>query len=189
MRSNAGRRLIRRRVPQQAGDYTVEVMGRRYAVTDMKRASDIVLHIQGAENLGASQMGAEFPIRAGELLIGYVTYNGRVWKGHPRDWETNECVYEPWPRQEPVPPITKSRVIRNNPRYPARACDAHFDREECLADPSGCGYAGCAVGDGNLCRTPVRHYQDTKSELCDEHRREFLRTHRFDDRRGEWVEK
>lgn len=180
------RRPQRRELPH---DYTVEVMGRRYAVTDMKRASDIVLHIQASENLGASEMGAEFPIRAGEFLIGYVTYNGRVWKGDPRNWETNECVYEPFRGPGPIPPVSPSRVVRNNPVH-RRRCDKHDDISECIASPSSCGFTACDAHEGeDYCKTPSHHYADTKSFFCSEGRAQFLRDYRFDEQLGDWVER
>ena len=38
MRSNASRKMIRRpMLPKASNDFTVEVLGRRYAVTSMKR--------------------------------------------------------------------------------------------------------------------------------------------------------
>lgn len=187
MKSSAGKKVIRRPPPRLSNDFTVEILGRRYAVTDMQRASQIVSTIRDQHNLGASQMGGQFPIRAGDVIVGYVSYNGKVWQGHPDNWEHNKCVLDPY-AEDRVPQVSPARVVRNNPS----ACALHDDSDECRADPSACRYAGC---DGRLChedpvsRTRPRYYADTKSFFCDACRSLFLREYRWDDDRGEWVEK
>ncbi len=72
-----------------------------------------------------------------------------------------------------------------------RKCDLHDEPEECEADPSSCRYGGCdAHGDrAPECMTKAQHYADTKSFMCDEGRKQFLKDYRWDDRRGEWVQR
>ncbi len=173
--------------------YTVEIQDRRYTVIDMVRASQIVETIRDRSGAGASEMGAQFPVRDGLKIIGYVSYNGRVWAGRPEDAGTDRVhlVYDPSEKAHrdayQIPRgVTSSRVVRNNP---IRKCDLHDAPEECQADPSSCRYGGCdAHGDrGPECLTHAQHYADTKSFMCDAGRKQFLKEMRWDDRRGEWV--
>lgn len=32
-----------------------------------------------------------------DLLVGYVSYNGKVWKGDPANWKQNRLIFEPQP--------------------------------------------------------------------------------------------
>lgn len=64
-------------------EYLLEILGRRIPVDDMEQASKIVERIRDAGGYGVSQMGAEFPILEDGIPVGYVSYNGRVWKGQP----------------------------------------------------------------------------------------------------------
>jgi hypothetical protein len=121
------RALIRREV---AHDYTVEILGRRYPVVDMVRAAQIVESIRDQNGYGASQMGSQFPIRDAGLIIGYVSYNGRVWAGQPQDSGTGRVhlVYDPSEKAHrdayKVPSgVTPSRVVRNNPDLTQRQRD------------------------------------------------------------------
>jgi hypothetical protein len=72
------------------------------------------------------------------------------------------------------------------------SCAVHDTSEDCRADRSACRYGGCDgvenYQDGT-CKTPPRHYADTKSFFCDEHRKKFLKDHRWDDEKGAWVER
>lgn len=225
-RALAGRRGAG--LPAAGPEYTVEILGRRIPVSDMRDASEKVDAIISRSGMGASEIGAEFPVRDKGFVIGYVSYNAKVWKGQPGSFPEAELMYDPYVKEAP-PPMTRTverepfcfahthtkdytrpgelfvrcgwchakrvdeegreyrpvRVIRNNP---ARRCDKHEELAECQADPSSCRWAGCAVCDDDA-KSPVRHYTDTKSELCGECRRKFLQDHRFDDRRGEWVER
>lgn len=78
----------------RAPQYTVEILGRRYPVANMIQASEFVGHFSG--RYGASEIGSQFPVREGETVIGYVSYNGKVWKGDPRFWERAELMYDPY---------------------------------------------------------------------------------------------
>ena len=79
------------------------------------------------------------------------------------------------------------RDFRDAPNY--RGCSIHSDDvDECKADPEACRWT-CDVHDQE-CVTPTsRHYADTKSFMCDEARNQFLKDYRWDDKRGEWVER
>ena len=76
---------------------------------------------------------------------------------------------------------------RGNPSRTKR-CDLHEELSECKADPNSCGWAGCDAHQGDACGTPARHYDDTKSFMCDEGRKQFLKTYHWDDDKG-WVDK
>jgi hypothetical protein len=119
------RALIRRpeSVSRPLPDYMVDILGRRYPVTDMVQASVRVEAFRDQTGMRASQMGSRFLIfDKTNAVIGYVTYNGRVWAGKPEDALSNQVhlVYDP---SEPAhraaysapTAITPSRVIRNNP--------------------------------------------------------------------------
>ncbi len=178
-----------------ASEYTVEVLGRRFTVKDMVMASVIVERHRDQTGMGASQMGSQFPVRDGANVIGYVSYNGRVWAGKPEDYGTDKVhlVYDP---SEPahraahaVPGVaTPARVVRNNPNS---GCYLHDSDEECREAPKGsCRYGGCdGTSDDGTCKTDPTYFADTKSFFCKEHRRKFLEDYRWDDRRGEWVER
>ena len=79
------------------------------------------------------------------------------------------------------------RDFREAPGY--RGCSIHSDDvSECKADPKACRWT-CDVHDQE-CLTPTsRHYADTKSFMCDEARKQFLKDYHWDDKRGEWVER
>lgn len=81
----------------------------------------------------------------------------------------------------------KPKDFPDEPGY--RGCSIHAnDVEECKADPEACRWT-CDVHDQG-CRTPTcRHYADTKSFMCDEARKQFLRDYRWDEAIGDWVER
>lgn len=64
--------------------YTVEILGRLLPVRDMVHASNLVDQVIAMAQAGASEIGAQFQIRENGIVIGWVSYNGRVWKGDPR---------------------------------------------------------------------------------------------------------
>jgi hypothetical protein len=78
---------------------------------------------------------------------------------------------------------------KRNPTKRTKRCDIHEELSECQADPDSCGWAGCDVHSGDACGTPARHYDDTKSFMCDEGRKQFLETYHWDDEVGAWVDK
>jgi hypothetical protein len=190
------RGIIRRsgRAPAGQGgavDYTVEILGRRYAAIDMVDASRKVEAIIAQSGMGYSEIGAEFPIRADGVVVAYVSYNGRVWMGPPGSFsEKSIPVYDPSAHQSDATPsrITPSRVVRNNPS----GCAVHDLSEGCRAEPSACRFGGCdGVEDyqDGTCKTDPRYFPDTKSFFCVEHRAKFLRDYRWDDDEGSWVER
>lgn len=70
-------------------------LGRKtYPVADYAEASRIVCNERDRRGVGASR----FPdalIYEGDNLIGYVSYNGRVWAGNPRLWRPgHQPLYE-----------------------------------------------------------------------------------------------
>jgi hypothetical protein len=79
----------------RAPEYLVEILGRRFPVKNMEHASLLVSAVRDRSGAGASEMGAEFPIYEDGAVIGYVSYNGRVWKGRPGDFGNAELVYDP----------------------------------------------------------------------------------------------
>jgi hypothetical protein len=173
-------------------DYTVEILGRRYSAVDMVDASRKVEAIIAQTGMGASEIGAEFPIRANGVVVAYVSYNGRVWMGPPGSFDEKAIpVYEPSAHRSDTTPsrITPSRVVRNNPG----GCYLHDTAEECREAPRGsCRYGGCDgvenYRDGT-CKTDPRYFADTKSFFCAEHRAKFLRDYHWDDALGAWVDK
>lgn len=86
----------RTRLLSKAPVYTLEILGRVIPVTDAKHASLVVSAIRDRSGAGASEIGSIFPVREGGVIIGYVSYNGKVWKGHPDDWKRAELVYDPY---------------------------------------------------------------------------------------------
>ena len=76
--------------------YTLEILGRHIRVANAEEASKVVSAIRDESGAGASEMGSSFPVRENGVLIGYVSYNGKVWKGDPADSENAELVYDPY---------------------------------------------------------------------------------------------
>jgi hypothetical protein len=80
----------------EAPAYTMEILGRKIRVANAEEASRVVSEIRDRSGAGASEMGSMFPIREDGVLIGYVSYNGKVWKGDPEDWKNAELIYDPY---------------------------------------------------------------------------------------------
>jgi hypothetical protein len=76
--------------------YTMEILGQKVRVANAQEASLVVSDIRDRSGAGASEMGSMFPIREDGVLIGYVSYNGKVWKGDPGDWKNAELIYDPY---------------------------------------------------------------------------------------------
>lgn len=69
---------------------TMQIGRRRYQVASLTEASrmfctarDKAMH----RGVGGSSHTPTPMIYNGDRLIGYVSYNGRVWAGHPHDWQ------------------------------------------------------------------------------------------------------
>lgn len=91
-------------VSARAPGYTVEVLGKRFPVIDMVQASKLIDVLRDQSGYGASEMGSQFPIREASTIIGYVSYNGKVWRGSPRGPGKAELVYDPFatnPQRKP----------------------------------------------------------------------------------------
>ena len=80
----------------QKPEYLVEILGRRFPVAGMLEASRFVSEVRDRSGAGASEMGGQFPIYENGTIIGYVSYNGKVWRGHPDDWKNAELMYDPY---------------------------------------------------------------------------------------------
>ena len=85
----------KKRALVKAHEYLVEILGRRFPVDNMEQASRLVSAVRDRSGAGASEMGAEFPIYEDGVVVGHVSYNGRVWKGDPRGGGKAELVYDP----------------------------------------------------------------------------------------------
>lgn len=66
---------------------SLEVGGKRYPVASLADASRKVEAARDASGIGGSQFPTPLLYDGAGKLIGYVSYNGRVWAGHPRDWQ------------------------------------------------------------------------------------------------------
>jgi hypothetical protein len=95
--------------PVPAAQYLVEILGRRFPVADMMHASELVSAVRDRSGYGASEMGAEFPVLENGRVVGYVSYNGKVWRGQPGAWPNVELVYDPYREDEPRE--TSARVL------------------------------------------------------------------------------
>ncbi len=104
--------MAKKRSLVRAPQYTVEILGRRYPVRDMIQASNFIGRFSG--QYGASEIGSQFPVRDGKDVIGYVSYNGKVWKGDPAHWEQAELMYDPF-AQDPVHYKGRQYAPRKNP--------------------------------------------------------------------------
>lgn len=80
-------------------EYVIVILGRRYPVSDMVHASRLVATIRDRTGAGASELGDAFPIFEDGKMIAHVSYNGKVWRGHPEDWKTNELMYDPFAQE------------------------------------------------------------------------------------------
>lgn len=99
--------------------YTVEILGRRILVKDMVEASDVVSAIIDRSGMGASEIGAQFLVRDDvDEVIGYVSYNGRVWKGPPSDSKRDALAFDPSSSPRTLPnPGRASKVFSAVLRY------------------------------------------------------------------------
>lgn len=62
-------------------------IGRRaYAVESLAQASDLFCAARDKSGMGASKTPTPLLFNADGSVVGYVSYNGRVWPGHPRHW-------------------------------------------------------------------------------------------------------
>ena len=94
IRRRPSRALSRR--PQ----YTIEIAGRRYPVDGVLQAAELISRFNSQYSAG--EIGARFPIREDEKVIGFGSYNGKIWKGEPSEWVQHELMYDPF-AEDPVP--------------------------------------------------------------------------------------
>lgn len=64
-------------------------------IRDVNQASRILCSVRDRHNLGGSQLPNLIIYGPDKEPIGYVSYNGRVWKGLPTDYPRTELVYDP----------------------------------------------------------------------------------------------
>lgn len=74
---------------------SVVVRGRRHAVSSLAEASRKFCAARDAAGSGMSDTPVVFVERGGESFA-YLSYNGRVWAGKPKDWTAGqEPLYDP----------------------------------------------------------------------------------------------
>jgi hypothetical protein len=71
----------------EATAFTMVIGRRRYAVASLTEASSKFCAARDKVGAGASQTPTPMLYAADGKLVGYISYNGRVWAGHPRDWK------------------------------------------------------------------------------------------------------
>ena len=66
---------------------TLAIGKRRYAVATLEDASRMFCAARDKSGFGNSKINNPLIYRPDGTLLGYVSYNGRVWPGHPREWK------------------------------------------------------------------------------------------------------
>jgi hypothetical protein len=66
--------------------FTMVIGQRRYAVASLTEASSKFCAARDRAGTGASQTPTPILYNAAGVLIAHISYNGRVWAGHPHDW-------------------------------------------------------------------------------------------------------
>ncbi len=83
-----------------AAPLTLRVGSRTYPVESVEDASRIFVAARDKFGEGASNTPTPLLVRDGKV-IGYVSYNGRVWAGDPKAWKPDdEPIYDPLPPPE-----------------------------------------------------------------------------------------
>lgn len=67
---------------------TIRIGRKSYPIPDLRTASDMVCAARDKSGVGNSRFTAPL-IYEGDRQIGYVSYNGRVWEGSPREWKSD----------------------------------------------------------------------------------------------------
>lgn len=65
---------------------TMVVGKRRYSVSSLAEASAMFCAARDKAGTGASRTPTPMVYNAAGDLVAHISYNGRVWSGHPRDW-------------------------------------------------------------------------------------------------------
>jgi len=68
---------------------TMVIGRRRYPVASLADASAKFCAARDKAGTGASTTPTPMLYDDAGKLVGYVSYNGRVWAGHPRDWKAD----------------------------------------------------------------------------------------------------
>jgi hypothetical protein len=69
----------------------LQVGAKRYQVATFQQASEMFCKARDASGLGGSKI--KTPLLVGEAgeVVGYVSYNGRVWAGSPQEWAADRA--------------------------------------------------------------------------------------------------
>lgn len=70
--------------------YTVQVGRKRYPVPSLEMASAIFCAARDRSRYGSRRTPTPLIYDTADRLVGYVSYNGRVWAGHPHDWKPGD---------------------------------------------------------------------------------------------------
>lgn len=140
-------------VPALPQQYTVEVLGRSFPVSDMLDASKKVSYLRDTTGMGASEMGGQFPVRESDVVIGYVSYNGKVWKGSPESREKAQLMYDPYAQERhlPIPPVRLA--IEREPQ-----CWAHTNTKDYTR--RGERFVRCGWCDARRVETPATNPEE-----------------------------
>ena len=66
-------------------------LGRKtYRFDSLRQASEFFCAARDRSGLGGSKMPTPDLIDASGKPVGYVSYNGRIWPGSPRDWDADK---------------------------------------------------------------------------------------------------
>ncbi len=79
----------------------VQIGNRRFPLTSYAEASAALRHM--LDETGATFSGETGPKAPQPLIvdatgkrIGYISQNGKVWSGNPREWESSVLLYSPY---------------------------------------------------------------------------------------------
>lgn len=65
----------------------IQIGGKRYQVATFEHASVMFCRARDAYGEGGSRTPTPLIVDEHGAIIGYVSYNGRVWPGRPKDWK------------------------------------------------------------------------------------------------------
>jgi hypothetical protein len=66
--------------------FTMVIGQRRYVVESLTEASAKFCAARDTAGTGASETPTPMLYNAAGVLIAHISFNGRVWAGHPREW-------------------------------------------------------------------------------------------------------
>jgi hypothetical protein len=150
-----------------ATEMFLQIGNRRYPITDYKEASDKVL-AAGDELMrqghGPTSGGFSSPliVDSNGKTIGYVSWNGRVWPGAPRDWTSErEPLYD---NQDNRPPLTATELLQT-PMDRETFAAALDDRNRSAIGPDGASYVLQPMVGGTT--LPMRYAGKGREDLRD----------------------